>query len=103
MLIYGGAVVTNITKETVRVVGSLIKRPRVQGAVWVKSQLSDVYHSNAVDIPARAIADITFHFQVAPPFKKPGRNFSSQIALVDQYGNRHWQRFKFRFQDVPKA
>ena len=97
MLLNGETVLTNLTKERVRIIGTIIKKPYTEGQVWVKSQLASTYSGIPVDIPPKGTADVVFMFQISPPASKPGRSFRCKLALVDQYGNRNWHSATFSF------
>jgi hypothetical protein len=97
MQVVGRFQVTNITKYAVILSAVKMKKPRYMGTVMVTDSESD-YHG-MYQVPPGGFTDLSFDFWIVPPFKKQGDTFSSDVAVLDQFGNEHWIKniiFKYR-------
>jgi hypothetical protein len=82
MQVVGDFKVTNITKYTIFLCAAKMKKTKLLGHVTTGG--------GSNEIPSRCVTDLRFHFFVFPPFKKEGETFTTDIAIIDQFGNKHW-------------
>lgn len=97
MQVSGSLKVTNISDFNVLIAGAYLKKARAKGSVLVPDANSQ-YHGE-YPIIANTITEITFHFYIQPPFNKEGESFKSDLAIIDNYGNKHWVKnleFEYR-------
>ena len=90
MQIAGSFKVTNITKYNILLTAAEMKKARILGHVSVKDTKSQ-YHGSYM-IPGGATTDLSFHFWIMPPFKDKDESFKADIAILDQFANKHWIR-----------
>ena len=90
MQIGGRFKVTNITKYNILLTVAEMKKPRMLGHVSVKDTESQ-YHGSYM-IPGGATTDLSFDFWIMPPFKNKDEPFKADIAIWDQFANKHWIR-----------
>jgi len=88
MQVVGRFKVTNITKYNIFLCAAKMKKPKLLGHVMVKDSKSQ-YHG-FYEIPPTGISDLSFDFWVIPPFRKEGETFTTDVAIIDQFGNEHW-------------
>lgn len=91
MFIVGGFTVTNITKYNVVITGAKMRRPRMRGSAMTKAHDQNLYDSRH-HIPPGALTEVHFDFIIDPPIRLKGEAFSADIAIVDQFGNDHWEK-----------
>ena len=97
MQIVGRFQVTNITKNDILLTSAIIKKSKTQGLVMVKDYQSN-YYGDYNKIPAGHTTNITIDFWISPPFKKEGESFVSDIAILDQFANKHWiKQIEFKY------
>lgn len=81
---------TNIIDRDVIAVATILRKPRVHGLIFVRHPRRDIYGRYPI-LPGRTtVIDVSFWIQ--PPVAAEGESFSGSIAVVDQFGNRHWVR-----------
>jgi hypothetical protein len=91
MQIYGGCYATNTTTLDIQPVAAILRKPYQLSDVRVKKSDSDGHESyGSYNIPSAATTIIIFDFLVAPPIRKQGEQFIADIAILDQFGNKHW-------------
>ena len=88
MQVSGRFKVTNITKHNILLIVAEMKRPTILGNVMVKDTKSQ-YHGSYM-IPGGATTDLSFSFWIMPPFKKEKESFCADVAIWDQFSNKHW-------------
>jgi hypothetical protein len=81
MQVVGDFNVTNITKYNIFLCAAKMKKTKQLGHVTVKE---------FNEIPPMRDSALRFHFFVFPPLKKEGENFTTDVAIIDQFGNEHW-------------
>jgi len=86
MQVVGFFKVTNITKYTIFLCAAEMKKTKLLGRVTVMDSKSHEFN----EIPPTSTTELTFHFFVFPPIRKEGENFTTDIAIIDQFGNKHW-------------
>ena len=82
MQIVGDWYVTNITADTVVLLGARIIRPRklrVDGDVFVQGR----------SIPPGSTEEVRVQFWVQPPVYKEEEDFQATVVITDQFGNDH--------------
>jgi hypothetical protein len=89
MMIVADFRVTNITHDGVQIVTTRLKKPKLYGMVTVGQNHR---HSLNYQIASRETADVRAFFSVTPPFKQKGEPFVGDVALIDQFGNEHWEK-----------
>jgi hypothetical protein len=88
MQVVGRFKITNITIYSIFLCAAKMRKPRLLGHVSVKDSKSQ-YHG-FYEIPPTGITDVSFDFWIIPPFRKEGEQFTTDVAIVDQFGNEHW-------------
>jgi hypothetical protein len=88
MQVVGHFLVTNITGLNVIVPVVKLRKPKVLGFVTVRAANSDAH--GQFHIPPGHTTDLMFLLWITPPVKNPGETLKADIALVDQFGNKHW-------------
>jgi len=97
MQIVGDFTVTNITKYNILLTVAKMKKPKSIGPVLVKDADSQ-YHGSYPILPG-GTTKMSCDFWIAPPFKAKGESFTTDIAILDQFGNEHRIKkveFKYR-------
>jgi len=56
--------------------------------VSMKHPKSNVY--GRFMLPAGYISKVSFNFWISPPTKRKGETLKTSIAIIDQFGNKHW-------------
>ena len=80
--------VTNITKDlNILPSRAILKKSNTYGIVAVEDSKSGYWGSYL--IPCNTIAEISIDFWVEKPFCKEGESFKSDIAIFDQFNNKH--------------
>ncbi|KTD14390.1 hypothetical protein [Legionella israelensis] len=88
---------TNNTDKQIILTGSLLRKRKIRGQVLTKAVNGRVY-STENPIPPGTTTKISLNFWVEPPFKKEGVDFVSDIAVIDNYGEKHWvPKVKFKY------
>ncbi len=96
MQVAGRFMVTNITKYNIILTVAEMKRPKILGFIMVKDTRSQ-YHGSYM-IPGGATTDLSFSFWIIPPFKKENESFHADVAIWDQFANKHWIKdINFRY------
>jgi len=91
MQIVGNILITNICTMNVVLAGVKLKKPKVRGHIMIsQSDPSDV-------VPVRSVCNAMFDIWVQPPVKKEGETFKAQVAILDQFGNEHWEKIEFEY------
>ncbi|HYA85665.1 MAG TPA: hypothetical protein VEI57_01185 [Nitrospirota bacterium] len=88
MQVVGHFLVTNITHLNVIVPVVKLRKPHVLGFVTVKAVNSDAH--GQFHIPPGHTTDLMFLLWITPPVKNPGETLKVDVALVDQFDNKHW-------------
>ncbi|HHT9109069.1 MAG TPA: hypothetical protein ACFYD9_10530 [Candidatus Wunengus sp. YC64] len=88
MQVVGRFKVTNITKYSIFLCAAKMRKPKLFGYVSVKDSKSQ-YHG-FYEIPPTGISDLSFDFWIIPPLKKERETFTTDVAIIDQFGNEHW-------------
>jgi hypothetical protein len=88
MQVVGRFKVTNITKYNILLTAAEMKKPKLLGYVMVKDTESESHGSYM--IPGGATTDLDFGFWIVPPFKKENESFNADVAIWDQFANKHW-------------
>ncbi|HXX81079.1 MAG TPA: hypothetical protein VEI46_05990 [Thermodesulfovibrionales bacterium] len=88
MQVVGHFLVTNITDLNIIVPFVALRKPELLGFVTVKAVNSDAH--GQFHIPPGHTTDLMFLLWITPPVKNPGETLKGDVALVDQFGNRHW-------------
>lgn len=81
--------VTNVSDWPVHIHTALLKTP-AWTANHVLMSWPEGHRASIFPIPPRATVVVMCDFWVQPPTLTPGTPLTSDIALVDQFGNEHW-------------
>ena len=87
MHIVGDWFVTNITGENIRILGTRLISPRVEGMVDVKQSDRNIF--GGYPIFPRVTTEIRADFWIQPPIRKEGEDFKMGLVLIDQFKNEH--------------
>ncbi len=91
MQIVGDLTVTNISKYGVFIAGAKLRKPKTVGHASVRGQNSNM-------IPQGGVSGLRFLFFVQPPRCEKGETFRADVAIIDQFGNKHWlKRLEFPY------
>lgn len=87
---------TNIIDKDIIVTGVNLRKPKSDGIVFVKHPSHDIYGS--YPILQGFTTELSLDFWLQPPVKKEGEMFKGDIAVLDQFGNKHWVKgVEFRY------
>lgn len=93
---------TNVSRYDILIAGAKLKRPARFAGVFVKDTSSEYYGGYA--IPPGQTTRGSAHFWVEPAFLDPGEEHRTDVALIDQFGNRHWiRRVRFKPRTVDRG
>lgn len=79
--------VTNITKYNVIITVAKLQKSGTLGHADVKDSQSNYW--GKYSLPPGGSSELHMHFWVMPPFKEKGGQFTSDIIVIDQFGNGH--------------
>jgi hypothetical protein len=85
---------TNVWTDNVRLAGALIRYKRwgisrtEHGDVSVKDLRSQ--YSGNYPIPPNQMTWVRVSFHFVPKHREPGKRLKADIAIIDQFDNRHW-------------
>ena len=97
MQIVGRWYVTNIIDRPVYVLAGRLEKPKTEGMISTKNMESRFF--GTYPIPAGCTTELSADFWVKKPVRNEGEDFTSNIVLVDQFGNEHKVRnVAFRYQ-----
>ncbi len=96
MQVVGNFIVTNITKGNILLTGAELKKPKIRGMVHVKDVNSQFHGSYA--IPPGYTTKMSIDFLIEPPTIQMNKSFFADIAIYDQFGNKHWiKNIEFKY------
>ncbi len=81
--------VTNIAIGEILLVSTEMKKPKAFGTVLVRKEIND-HESGQIPLPPGQTTIAESNFLISPPFKKEDESFKASIAIIDQFGNKHW-------------
>lgn len=90
MQVHGRFRATNITKYEVLLVAAKLRKPALLGMVLTKD-VDSQYHGN-YSIPPGHTTDLSVDFSAVPAVREEGEDFVADVAILDQFGNKHWIR-----------
>jgi hypothetical protein len=115
MLLTGVCKVENIVDYDIWLAAVEMRKQKFLGSILVKIDLVNSYYKIVNDpykirgIPKKASANIIFRLSlipaesVIPDAKKKKENFKTDIAIIDQFGNKHWRRnIEFKYDEHQK-
>lgn len=88
MQISGKFTVTNISTFNLLLVAAKMKKRKEMGQVMTRKMDENIYGGYA--LPEGGVTELSYHFWIIPPFKPEGESFVADIAIVDQFNNKHW-------------
>jgi len=88
MQISGRFTVTNISTYNLLLVAAIMKKQKGMGHVMTRKMDENIYGDYM--IPGGGVTELSYHFWIIPPFKPEGESFVADIAIVDQFNNKHW-------------
>lgn len=91
MQIVSNLLVTNNTDKQIILTGSLLKTRSIRGQVLTKATNGRLYGTENHILP-NSTTKISLNFWIQPPFIKKEANFVSDVAVIDNYGRKHWIR-----------
>jgi hypothetical protein len=102
MQVNGRWYATNITGGRVLLLGARLVNPATEGhIISVRHPERNLYGEFPI-LPG-ATTEVSALFWVAPPRRREGEDFVSDVLFLDQYGNRHKiKKVRFRGPPVPK-
>src|SRR5262249_34925370 len=102
MQVRGAFIITNADQAfDVTVVSVKMKQPKVLGTVKVRKD-PESYDYGAYPVARGKTTNMTFEFLIDPPCKAEGETFVADVAVLDQFGNEHWQEnVEFKHPGLP--
>lgn len=88
MQVKGDILITNITEKNILLTGVILKKSKNRGEIIVKEANSN-YFGNYPILPGHT-TEASFHLWIEPPLKQEGQSFIDNVAILDQFGNKHW-------------
>lgn len=97
MQVVGDLKVTNVATVPVVLPAVRMKKPAALGFVSVQGP--DLDGHGEYPLEPGICRDLRFHLWVNPPIAKPGHHLVADVAIIDQFNNKHWLknlRFEYK-------
>jgi len=90
MQVGGDFLITNLTDHEIRLCGAeLGKKNKTRGTILLK-ELHTPYSSTTYALQPRKNTEVRVIFLVQPPIIEVGKVYIDDLAIIDNFGNKHW-------------